>query len=346
MKINNQKIGRDYPPYIIAEMSANHNGSIETAFKLIDEAKKAGASAVKIQTYTQDTITINSKNSEFKITGGLWDGRYLYDLYKEGSLPWDWHKDIFAYAQEKEITIFSSPFDFSAVDLLEEINTPAYKIASFELVDIPLIKYVASTGKPMILSTGMANKNEIQEAIEAAQSSGCDDLALLHCVSGYPTPAGEYNLRTIEDMINTFGLTVGLSDHTLDNFTAYSSIALGASIIEKHFALNPADGGLDSEFSLNPAQLKELCYGSRLAWDSLGKVDYSCKSSEAGNIKFRRSLYAVKDIKAGEKFTKENIRSIRPGYGIEPKFFEDILGKRSLVDIKSETAIKRSFFEK
>ena len=258
-KINGRLIGKESPPYIIAEMSANHNGSIDSAFAIIDEAKATGADAVKIQTYTADTITLNSNSDDFIIKGGLWDGRTLYDLYQEAHTPWEWHKQLFDYAREVGITIFSSPFDKTAVDFLEELNTPAYKIASFEAIDLPLIRYVAKKGKPMIISTGMANEMEINEAVKTAQSSGCNDLAILHCVSGYPAPAEEYNLKTIPDMISKFGLITGLSDHTLDNTIAIGSVALGAAIIEKHFTLNRNAGGPDDSFSLEPDKMRELC---------------------------------------------------------------------------------------
>lgn len=248
MKINNRKIGTDFPPYIIAELSANHNGCLETALKIIERAKICGADAIKLQTYKADTITLNSKNEEFMIRGGLWDGQSLYELYEKAHMPWEWHKPLFDYAHELDITIFSSPFDRTAVDLLEDLNAPAYKIASFEAIDLPLIKYVASTGKPMIISTGMANKEEIKEAIQAAYDGGCKELAVLHCVSGYPAPAEDYNLRTIQDMASSFNIPVGLSDHTLDNTTAIASVVLGASIIEKHFTLDRNGGGPDDSF--------------------------------------------------------------------------------------------------
>lgn len=327
-------IGPDYTPYVIAEMSANHNGNIETAFKIIEAAKQAGADAVKLQTYRPDTITLNCDTEDFRIHGGLWNGRTLYELYEEAHMPWDWHAPLFAHARKHGITIFSSPFDNTAVDLLEDLNAPAYKIASFEAIDIPLIKYVACTGKPMIISTGMADAEEIQEAIDAARAGGCKELAILHCVSGYPAPAEDYNLRTIPDMIQRFGLVTGLSDHTLDNTTAITSVAVGASIIEKHFTLDRSGGGPDDSFSLEPAELLALCKDSKTAWAALGHVDYGRKSSEQGNAKFRRSLYFVKDLKAGDLLTADVVRSVRPGFGLAPKLLPDLLGKRVAQNVK------------
>ena len=340
--INNRKIGQKYPPYVIAEMSANHNGDINNAYKIIDMAKASGADAVKLQTYTPDTLTIDSDLSDFQLTEGLWAGQSLYELYKGAYMPWEWHQPLFEYAKKVGITIFSSPFDNTAVDLLEDLNTPAYKIASFEAVDLPLIKYVAQTGKPMIISTGMADTQEIQEAIEAAREGGCKELAILHCVSGYPAPATDYNLRTLADMQSKFGLVTGLSDHTIDNTTAITSVALGTSIIEKHVTLDRNGGGPDDSFSLEFEELKDLCTGSKTAWESLGKVDYGRKSSEQGNVKFRRSLYFVKNIKAGETITKDHIKSIRPGYGISPKFYEEILGCRVLCETRKGSPVEFS----
>jgi len=345
INIDGRPISRNHSPYIIAEISANHNGNMDTALKIIEEAKKAGADAVKLQTYKADTITLNSDAKEFRIEGGLWDGRTLYDLYDEAHLPWDWHKPLFEYARKLGITIFSSPFDNTAVDLLEDLNTPAYKIASFEAVDLPLIRYVAGTGKPMIISTGMADDEEIQEAIDAARSGGCKELAILHCVSSYPALAEDYNLRTILDMRKRFGLVTGLSDHTIDNTTAITSVALGASIIEKHFTLDRSGGGPDDSFSLEPEDLAALCRDSKTAWQALGSVNYSRKSSEQGNAKFRRSLYFVKDLKAGDVITEDAVRSVRPGFGLAPKFYDEIIGKRVSVDVQKNKEVKLEYVQ-
>ncbi|MBK1796005.1 pseudaminic acid synthase [Devosia sp. WQ 349] len=334
LNIAGRGIGPNHAPYVIAEMSANHNGSIENAYKIIEHAKQAGADAVKLQTYTADTITLNSDSEEFQIRGGLWDGRTLYDLYQEASMPWDWHKLLFEHARKVGITIFSSPFDNTAIDLLEDLNAPAYKIASFEAIDHALIKYAASTGKPMIISTGMADEEEIGEAIAAARDGGCKELAILHCVSGYPAPAEDYNLRTIPDMIAKFGVVTGLSDHTLDNTTAIASVALGASIIEKHFTLDRSGGGPDDSFSLEPSEMAALCAGANTAWQALGKVDYGRKSSEQGNVKFRRSLYFVKDLKAGDVITADAVRSVRPGFGLAPKMLGTIVGQKVKKDVE------------
>ena len=345
ISIAGRLIGPAYSPYVIAELSANHNGKMETALRIIEEAKKAGADAVKLQTYKPDTITLKSESEEFKIKGGLWDGRTLYALYEEAHMPWEWHKPLFDRARELGITIFSSPFDNTAIDLLEDLNAPAYKIASFEAVDLPLIKYAASTGKPMIISTGMADFEEIAEAIEAAREGGCKELAVLHCVSGYPAPAEDYNLRTIPDMIERFGLVTGLSDHTLDNTTAIASVVLGASIIEKHFTLDRSGGGPDDSFSLEPAELAALCQGAKTAWSALGRVDYCRKSSEQGNVKFRRSLYFVRDLPAGEIISPDAVRSVRPGFGLAPKYLDQVLGRRAARQIYKNTPVTKEDLE-
>jgi N-acetylneuraminate synthase len=346
IEIDGRKIGPDFEPYIIAELSANHNGDINRAFEILEMAKECGADAIKLQTYTQDTLTIKCDKPDFMINGGLWNGRTLYDLYTEAHMPWEWHEPLFAKAKELGITIFSSPFDETAVDLLESLGCPAYKIASFEAVDIPLIRYVAKTGKPMIISTGMANEKEIEEAINAARNGGCKQLVVLHCVSGYPAPAEDYNLKTISNISERFDVLVGLSDHTVDNATAVTSVALGACLIEKHVTLDRQGGGPDDSFSLEKPELTQLCKDSKTAWKSIGKVNYERKESEKSNMIFRRSLYAVEDIQAGERFTKKNVRSIRPGYGLPPQYIEELVEKKSAYNIERGTPISFELIEK
>jgi len=346
MIIDDRRIGSQYPPYVIAEMSANHNGNLDRALRIMDEAKSAGVDAIKLQTYRPDTITLNCDKADFQIKDGLWAGRSLYELYEWAHTPWDWHAIMFKYAKKIGITIFSSPFDKMAVDLLEELGAPAYKVASFEANDINLIRYIASTGKPMIISTGMTNVEEIYEAINAAQIGGCKQLALLRCVSGYPAPPSDYNLLTIPDMIRRFGLIVGLSDHTLDNTTAVASVALGASIIEKHFTLNRNEGGPDDSFSLEPKELTQLCQNVHSAWDALGCVNYGLKSSEIGNVKFRRSLYFIKPLKAGDRVSSESIRSVRPGYGLAPKYMDEIIGAVLKSDVEFGMPVSWDLFER
>lgn len=343
-ELGGRRIGMDAPPFVIAEMSANHNGSLDAALQLIDAAKTAGASAIKIQTYRADTITLDSDKPEFRITSGPWAGRTLHQLYEWAHTPWEWHRPLFERANAVGIAIFSSPFDSTAVDLLESLGAPAYKIASFEAIDLPLIRCVAATGKPMIISTGLADENEIGEAVEAARSAGCKQLALLHCVSGYPAPAADYNLRTIPDMIARWGLVTGLSDHTLDNTTALASIALGASLIEKHFTLDRSGGGPDDSFSLEPSDLAALCRDSRTAWEALGRIDYSRKPSEAGNLKFRRSLYFVKALKAGEVVGADAVRSVRPGYGLAPKHLDAVIARTLACDVEFGTPVSWTSF--
>jgi pseudaminic acid synthase len=345
ISIAGRKIGSQFPPYVIAEMSANHNGNLETALRIIDEAKTAGADAVKIQTYRADTITLKSERPEFQITDGLWAGRSLYDLYEWAHTPWEWHFTLFEHARKLGITLFSSPFDTTAVDLLEKLGAPAYKIASFEAIDLPLIKYVASTGKPMIISTGMSDAQEIQEAIDAAFEGGCKELAILRCVSGYPAPASDYNLRTLTDMQQRFGLITGMSDHTLDNTVAIASVALGASIIEKHFTLDRQGGGPDDSFSLEPTELRDLCNNAFTAWEAMGKVNYGRKSSEVTNVKFRRSLYFVKPLKAGERVPADAVRSVRPGFGLPPKHLGSVIGSLLKTDVEFGTAVTWELLE-
>lgn len=345
ISIDGRKIGPDYAPYIIAELSANHNGDINRAFQIMEEAKKSGADAIKLQTYTHETITMDCDSEEFQIHGGLWDGQTLYDLYKGAHMPWEWHQPLFEKARELGITIFSSPFDFTAVDLLESLDAPAYKIASFEVIDLPLIKRVAQTGKPMIISTGMANEEEIAEAVKTARDNGCTELVVLHCVSGYPAPAEQYNLKTIADISEKFEVLSGLSDHTIDNATAVASVTLGACLIEKHVTMDRNGGGADDSFSLEPHELTALCKDTKTAWQAMGRVNYERTEAEKGNVKFRRSLYVVKDIQAGEELTADNIRSIRPGFGIAPKFYEEVIGKKAVRSVKKGTALILEYIE-
>jgi pseudaminic acid synthase len=332
-EIAGRKIGPDHPPYIIAELSANHNGQLSKALELIEAAAATGADAIKIQTYTPDTMTIPHDGADFQIKGGLWDGYLLHQLYKEAYTPFEWHGKLFAKAREIGITIFSTPFDETAVDLLAGLDTPAYKIASFEVIDLPLIKYVAKRGKPMIISTGMANLGEIQEAVETARSNGAGGIALLHCTSAYPAPIEEANVRTVCHLGQAFGVVSGLSDHAPGSAACIASTVLGGSIIEKHFTISRADGGPDAAFSLEPDEFRKLVHDCKSAWSALGSVDYSLAQSEQANTRFRRSIYAVKPIKAGEPLTAENIRIIRPGFGLPPKHLPEIVGRTAARDI-------------
>ena len=329
ISISGRPIGPDHAPYVIAEMSGNHNGDIDRAFALIDAAKESGADAVKLQTYTADTITIDHHGPGFDIEGGLWAGRSLYELYQEAGTPWEWHAALFEHAAKRGITVFSSPFDPTAVAFLEELGAPAYKIASFELVDLPLIELCARTGKPLIMSTGMASEQEIAEAVDTARQAGNEQIVLLHCVSGYPTAIADSNLRRIPRLADRFGTIIGLSDHTPGTVVPTAATALGARVIEKHFTLRRADGGPDAAFSLEPEELRQLVEGTRAGWEALGDGVERVEASEAGSVQFRRSLYVVADIPAGGVFTPDNIRSIRPGFGLAPKEIRQILGKRA-----------------
>jgi N-acetylneuraminate synthase len=326
-RIGDRVIATDQSPYIIAELSGNHNGDLGRALALVDAAAQTGADAVKLQTYTADTITIVSDRPEFRIEGGLWAGRTLHDLYAEASTPWDWHEELFARARSHGLHVFSSPFDHTAVDFLETLDAPAYKIASFELVDTPLITKAARTGKPLIMSTGIASYGEIEDACRAAREGGADGFALLHCISAYPAAPETMRLQTIKTLGATFGVPVGLSDHTLGSAVAIASIALGACIIEKHMTLARADGGPDAEFSLEPAEFKQLVADCRMAHAALGDAQHDRKGVGGANAQFRRSLYVVADVAKGEVLTEANMRSVRPGLGIAPKHLDAVLGR-------------------
>ena len=345
ISINGRKIGPCHPPYIIAELSANHNGDIERAFAIMRASKKAGADAVKLQTYSADTMTIDHHGPGFKIKGGLWKGRSLYELYQEAGTPWEWHSELFAYGKELGITVFSTPFDDTAVTFLEEHNVPAYKVASFEILDLSLIQTIAATGKPIILSTGMANLKEIEEAVKAARTAGCRELVVLHCVSAYPTPPEESNLKIISDLASRFNCISGLSDHTLGVVTSIAGVALGASVIEKHVTLQRSDCGPDSAFSLEPNELSTLCTETLTAWSAIGEVNYKRSTSEENMAVLRRSLYAVEDIPKGATFSKKNIRAIRPGYGLPPKHLPNILGKKAKSLILRGTPLSFDLFD-
>ncbi|MDN5319821.1 MAG: pseudaminic acid synthase [Thermococcaceae archaeon] len=346
IKINDRKIGPGYPVYIVAELSANHNQDFETAVKLIEAAKEAGADAVKVQTYTPDTITIDVDRPEFKIKGGtLWDGKTLYELYKEAYMPWEWQKELKKIANKLGLDFFSAPFDPTAVNFLEKLGVPAYKIASPEIVDIPLIEKVAETGKPVIISTGMANLCEIEEAVQAVRKKGNYQIALLKCTSAYPAPYESMNLKTIPNMMEAFGVPVGLSDHTLGIEVPIAAVALGASIIEKHFTLSRSIQTPDSAFSLEPHEFKAMVQAIRNVEKALGDVRYGTDKSEEEIKKYRRSLYVVRDIKKGELFTEENVKSIRPGYGLPPKYLKEILGRKARCDIPKGTPLRWEFVE-
>ncbi len=336
MQIGHRKIGREAPPFVIAEMSGNHNQSLERALEIVEVAAKTGAHALKIQTYTPDTMTLDLDEREFHISDSksLWAGTSLYKLYGQAYTPWEWHKPIFDRARELGIMAFSTPFDDTAVDFLESLDVPCYKIASFENTDLPLIRRVASTGKPLIISTGMASVAELDETVRAARGAGCKDLVLLKCTSTYPATAANTNIMTIPHLRELFGCEVGLSDHTMGVGVSVASVALGATVIEKHFTLNRADGGVDSSFSMEPGEMVQLVVETERAWQSLGQVSYGITEAEKPSLLFRRSIYITQDLKSGDALTRENLRCIRPGMGLPPKYYEMLLGRKVNKDVK------------
>src|SRR3982074_1829930 len=344
-EINGRRIGPGEPPYIIAELSGNHNQQLDRAVAVMAEAKAAGADAMKLQTYTADTMTIDHDGPRFTVDLPLWKGRRLHELYQEAHTPWDWHEPLFAKGRELGITVFSTPFDSTAVDLLESLGAPAYKISSFELVDIPLIERCAGTGKPLIISTGMGDESEIADAVAAARGAGARDITLLHCVSSYPAPADESYLANIPELARRFDVVPGLSDHTLGISVALAAVALGALVIEKHFTLRRSDGGVDSTFSLEPSELAQLVNESRQIVRLSGGPRFGPKNSEMSALAYRRSLYAVADIRKGQPFTAENVRAIRPGHGLKPKHLRDLLGRKAARDIKRGEPLQLTMIE-
>jgi len=347
IQIAGRSIGIDSPPFVIAEMSGNHNQSIERALQIVDAAADCGVHALKLQTYTADTMTLDIDNEEFLISDrkSLWSGTSLYKLYEQAHTPWEWHERIFARARERGLIVFSTPFDNTAVDFLESLNVPCYKIASFENTDLPLIRRVAETGKPVIISTGMATIAELDEAVRAAREAGCEELVLLKCTSTYPATPDSTNILTIPHMRNLFNCEIGLSDHTMGVGIAVASVALGATVVEKHFTLRRADGGVDSAFSMEPAEMAQLVIEAERAWLGLGSVSYGPTALELDSLQFRRSLYVVQDVKAGDVLTVENLRCVRPGKGLEPKYYELLLGRRVRKDIKRGTPMKWQLVE-
>ncbi len=347
MKIGNRNIGDDHPVFIIAELSANHNGSLETALETIRAAKRTGADAVKIQTYTADTMTIDVKSSDFMLSQGtIWDGKYLHDLYKEAYTPWEWHDQLFKAAEDEGLICFSSPFDATAVDLLEKLNAPAYKIASFEITDIPLIELVASKGKPVIISTGIAQKEDIELALDACRRMGNKDIALLKCTSSYPAPIEEANMIMVKDLAERYNVISGLSDHTMGSTVPVVSTCFGAKIIEKHFILNKEIGGPDASFSMDEQEFTDMVKAVREAEKAIGAVDYSLTEKQKNGRNFSRSLYVVKDIKAGEEITEENVRSVRPGYGLHPRYYSQVIGKKVVTDLQRGNRLEFEYIEK
>lgn len=341
IRIGSVMVGEKHRPFIIAEMSGNHNQSLDRAFRIIDAAAEAGVQAMKIQTYTADTMTLNVQSGEFKINdgGSLWAGRTLYDLYKEAHTPWEWHKPLFDRCREKGMIGFSTPFDESAVDFLESLNVPLYKIASFEITDLPLIERVAKTGKPMIMSTGMARAAEIEDAVATARRAGAKEIVLLKCTSTYPATPANTNIRTIPHLRDLCGTLVGLSDHTMGTGVSVGAVAMGACVIEKHFTLDRQEGGVDSAFSLEPAELKQLVVETERVWQALGQVRYGPTEAEKKSLQFRRSIYVSHDLKAGTVLSKDNVRIIRPGLGLEPKHFHLVLGRKVTKDVTAGTPV-------
>ena len=341
MKIEGRGVGAGSAPLVIAEMSGNHNQSLERALEIVDAAAQSGAHALKIQTYTAETMTIDIREREFFISDekSLWKGESLFDLYKKAYTPWEWHEAIFDRAKKQKMLAFSTPFDRTAVDFLEDLNIPCYKIASFENTDLPLIRYVAAMGKPMIISTGMATFAELDETVDAARSAGCDDLVLLKCTSTYPSTPDDSNILTIPEMRSRYGCEIGISDHTMGIGVSVAAVALGATVIEKHFTLQRSDGGVDSAFSMEPQEMAQLIIETERAWQALGKVQHGPTEKEKASLVFRRSLYVVADVKAGEKLTSANVRAIRPGNGIAPKFYDEVIGKTAKRDIARGTPL-------
>jgi pseudaminic acid synthase len=345
MKIDSFTINDKSPVFIIAELSANHNGSLDTAIETIKAAKRAGANCIKLQTYTADTLTIDCDKDDFVIKGTIWEGKNYYSLYKEAYTPWEWHEELFKVAKDEGLICFSSPFDKTAVEFLEKLSVPAYKIASFEITDIPLIEYVASKGKPVIISTGIADLDDIELALNACLRMGNNNIALLKCTSSYPAPIEEANLVMIKDLAERFDVISGISDHTIGSTVPVVATVLGAKIIEKHFILDRSIGGPDASFSMNEEEFTAMVRAVREAEQAIGKIDYNLTEKQVQGKDFSRSLYVVKDIKAGEALTEKNVRSIRPGFGLHPKFYQEILGKKTTIDVSVGTALSFHFIE-
>lgn len=346
MKIKDISINASSPVFIIAELSANHNGSLEVALETVRAAKRAGADCIKLQTYTADTITLDSQKDDFMIKGSIWDGKNLHDLYKEAYTPWEWHKTIFEEAEKQGLVCFSSPFDKTSIDFLENLDVPAYKIASFEITDIPLIEYAASKGKPIIISTGIAEQEDIELALDACRRMGNNEIALLKCTSSYPAPIEEANMSMVKDLAERYNVVSGLSDHTMGATVPIVATALGAKIIEKHFILDRSIGGPDASFSMNEEEFAAMVKAVREAESAIGTIDYTLTEKQAAGKDFSRSLYVVEDIKVGEIITEKNVRSIRPGYGMHPKYYNEILGKKIAVNLEKGDSLKWDYIIK